>query len=413
MNVLWLSEIFPYPPNNGMKVWMMNFLRPLAQWHDITLITATETGEPPENVAFVQQFCREVQVVHCPLEDAQPRPDEQSLPASAKQFSFPALHQAVRDAMLRTSFDVVVVEMLRMAHYLPKNFDGLTVFNEHDVESLRYRSTIRMKKGLRRKLWCYQEYRRLRRYETEMVAKFDLCLCVAEHDVAILKRWAPSASVHYMPDPIDTEECEPFLNAPKDEKLISFCGALNYHPNVDALLYFYRDVYPLIKQQAPDVKLLVVGRKPTEEVMSLCDDPSVTGAWDQKDIKPFLARSAVSVAPVRLGGGTKVKILTAMSLGLPVVTTPHGLEGLHAEVGANLLVGRNAREFAQQVVRLLQDRQLRQSIAESGLRRLRAHYGMDVVSRNLHELLTAALERKRQREKVGVMEKTPMLQQLK
>jgi glycosyltransferase involved in cell wall biosynthesis len=398
MNLLWLGEIFPYPPNNGMKVWMINFMRSLPKWHDITLITASEAGEPAENVAVVERHVR-VQVVHCPPEHAQPTPSQQACPAAVKKFSFPAYHQAVRDAMAQTSFDVVLAETPKMMQYVPEKIDGLTVLAEHDVEALRYRSTIKAKKGLRNKWWCYQEYLRSRRYEIDCLKRADLTISVAEHDVEILRRWVPTANVQFMPDPIDLDECVPFLTAPKDEKLISFCGAFNYYPNVDAALYFYREVFPLVKQQAPDAKLLLVGRKPPQAITDLCDDSSVTGTFDQPDIKPILSRSVVSVAPVRLGGGTKVKILTAMSLGLPVVTTPHGLEGLHAQAGTDLLIGRNTREFAQHVARLLQDQSLRQAVADAAWRSLKECYDVEVVSRQFHELVTTALEEKRS--KVG------------
>jgi glycosyltransferase involved in cell wall biosynthesis len=207
-----------------------------------------------------------------------------------------------------------------------------------------------------------------------------------------------------VPIPVDTEESAPFLNAPKEENLLSFVGALNYYPNVDAVLYFYREVYPLVKQQVPGAKLHVIGRKPPQDVMNLCADPSVTILQDVPDVKRHLARSIISVAPVRMGGGTKVKIQTAMSLGLPVVTTPHGIEGLRAQDGRDILVGRNAREFAAHVVRLLQDKQLRRSISSAALRCIQTHYAMDVVSQQMHELLTGALEQKRQHGRVGVWE---------
>ncbi len=404
MHILWLAEIFPYPPNSGLKVWVMNFLRPLSQWHDITLITASENGEPSENVEYVKQFCRDVQAVRCRPEETQPDSSQPFVPQAVRQFSFPALRQAIREARARTHFDAMVIETVKLAQYLPDDFEGVSVLNEHDVETLRYRSTIAGKKGLRSKFWCYQEYRRWRRYEAESVAKFDVCIALAAHDGAILKRWSPRANIQYVPIPVDTAESAPFLNAPKEENLLSFVGALNYYPNVDAVLYFYREVYPLVKQQVPGVKLNIIGRKPPAEVMALCADGSVRLLPNVPDVKPHLARSVVSVAPVRMGGGTKVKIQTAMSLGLPVVTTPHGVEGLRAQNGREILVGRNAREFAAHVVRLLQDPALRQSISAAALRCIQTHYAMDVVSRQMHELLTAALERKQKHGSVGVME---------
>ncbi|MCS6862758.1 MAG: glycosyltransferase family 4 protein [Abditibacteriales bacterium] len=400
MTLLWLSEIFPYPPNSGLKVWMMNLLRPLSQWHDITLITASEEGEPPESVEYMKQFCCDVRVVVCRPEDARPDSVRDGVagghvPHAVRQFAFPALYEAIRAARAGRRFDAMVIETVKLAQYLPNGFEGVSVLNEHDVEALRYRSTIAGKRGLRSKVWCYQEYRRWRRYEAAAVARFDVCVALAERDGAILKRWAPTANIHYVPIPVDTAESAPFLNAPKEENLISFTGALNYYPNVDAVLYFCREVFPLIRQKVPDVKLHIIGRQPPPEVMDLCADRSVSLLPNVPDVKPHLARSVVSVAPVRLGGGTKVKIQTAMALGLPVVTTPHGIEGLQAQNGREVLVGRNAREFAAHVVRLLQDPALRQSISAAALRCIQTHYAMDVVSRQMHNLLTAALEEKR------------------
>ncbi len=384
--ILWLPEFLPFPLNTGFKNAVFNLLKPMSKENEITLISFVHSSVNPDQAHLLKKCCKTI--VTIPLEDLKYRPNRLSkkIPHCMSQFS-PLMEKAINDALAQDFFDVVIVEGLSMAQYLTSKFNGLSIYRAHDVEALKYKSLSQRKKGLRTKIWRYLQYLKLKRYEIDIIKRFDLCITVSEHDRRVFRKWIQGVNIETVPIGISIEKYCPFRNIPKKENLISFCGTLNYPPNVDGLLYFYKKVYPYIRQKCPHVQLRVIGRKPPLDVLALRFDKSVEITGEVADIKPFLADCSISVAPIRLGGGSKVKIIQSMAMGLPVVTTPHGIEGIDVIVGRDLLVGSTPREFAKMAISLLTDQELREAVSRSARETIIKKYNREVIARQFTELI--------------------------
>jgi glycosyltransferase involved in cell wall biosynthesis len=395
VKILWLSTTFPYPPNSGLKTRVFNLMVPLAARHSITLVSFTHESTTPEDVECMRSYCSEVRTVAAvERKNDEIDPRWRNAPYyMASEFS-PEMEASVNEVLAQDSFDAIVASKIHAAPYVPDDFAGVKVFDSNDVATMQWKALMKQKKSWRAKFWYWRETFKLRRYERELVRRFDLCPVMSPRDRQVFQEWAPNVPAPLMPVSLEPSEYAPFVHAPKQENLISFCGTFNFMANVHALMWFYHQVYPQVRRAVPNAQLMIVGRRPPSSVQELCKDESVSGFWDVDDVKPYLARSIVSVAPMHVDSGVNVKCLVAMALGLPVVTTDIGWKGLEATPEQDVLIGRTPSEFAQQVIRLLRDPSLRQRISENGLQLIQSRYANDVIAARFEEELMRCAEAK-------------------
>lgn len=385
MKILWISPALPYPPDNGLKVRIFNLISPLSQYHDISLVSFVDTKEPQEeNISHLSKYCTTVRSVPFQPEGAKGYGLFNRLPDVVLVYFSSSMVKAIKEEISKRDFDIIIIESLKMAQYLPADFKGLSTLSTHNVESIKYRSLLELKKGIKKKTGALIQLSKLRRYEINMLNEFDLCITVSERDRYVFQKWSShrNMEIEEIPIGIDTAEYKPIEDEKKDGKTISFCGACSYEPNVDAILYFYKEILPIIKYEIPDVTFQVIGSNPPTEILNLASEDNITVTGYVDDVKTYLLKSSVFAAPLRMGGGSKVKIIQAMGSGLPVVTTPEGARGIHATPGKDLLVADNSRGFAQHVISLLQNEDLRTSISKSARECIVARYDMDVVAGN-------------------------------
>jgi glycosyltransferase involved in cell wall biosynthesis len=234
------------------------------------------------------------------------------------------------------------------------------------------------------KLLAGLDGRKLRRWELATVQRFDTVLTVTERDRQILLQAVPGLQRAFaIPTSVDLS-CNPPVELKPDSHNILFAGTMYWPPNVKAVLHFYRDIFPWVQAKVPEVRFIIVGKKPVRQVMALAKrDPAVTVTGYVEDIRPYWADSALAVVPLDVGSGIRVKILTAMAAGVPVVSTTVGYQGIDLTPGEHILVADSDADFADAVVRLLQDVDLRQRLAVAGRRLVEATYSWDVTYRKL------------------------------
>jgi glycosyltransferase involved in cell wall biosynthesis len=240
------------------------------------------------------------------------------------------------------------------------------------------------------------EARRTKRFEGWVLAEYEHTLAVAEPDRKALEvAWQSSLNgeieqrpqITVVPIAVDAEQLQPVNRSPGSQNIVTM-GTLHYPPNADGIRWFAREVFPLVRQQAPAARLTIIGKNPPPDFLQMqAGDPEavqVTGYVP--DLVPYLERSGVMVVAVRAGGGMRVRILEAFARGVPVVTTTVGLEGIDAEPGRDVLVADTPQEFAGQVVRLLGDPQLQQTISENGRCLVEARYDWRVILGKMGEI---------------------------
>jgi polysaccharide biosynthesis protein PslH len=394
LRILFVS---PYLPSL-IRVRPFNFIRQLAERHEITVLS-TDWASKISDRDRLLPYCQGVHLVplrrsaiarSC-LRAALMGDPLQAAFCRSLEFSGKLLE------LLETNrFDVAHVEHLRAAHLgevIPR--DLATLYDSVDSISLLLERTLESSHSGRQKLIAALELRRTRAYEAQVIRRFDRTIVTSPEDSRALRALAPEAPVSVVPNGVDLDYFRPLGIAHEPETLV-FSGKMSYHANVTALLHFVRDIFPLIKRERPGVRLRVVGSGPPSSVIDLARDPAISVTGFIPDMREAIGRAAVALCPVTVKVGIQNKVLEAMAMGVPVVSTREGAQGIQAQAGRDLLVADSAEEFAVHVCRLLNDSGLHESVAMSGRRFVESNHRWDVAAGRLEDLYVEAIHRRRQ-----------------
>jgi sugar transferase (PEP-CTERM/EpsH1 system associated) len=401
MRILWLKTDLLLPLDKGGKLRTWHLLRHLAGRHDITYLAFAEPGQPAADVEGMRQVASRVETV--PRADA-PKASLRfyadaamhlvdPLPYAVAKYRSVAFRRRLHALLEEGTFDLIVCDFLFPAVNLPKRLPCPAVIFTHNVESEIWRRHAETKPGVIGRLLYGMQYRRMLRYEGRTLRRFDGVLAVSDADHDTFTRLYPGAltgPVHVVPTGVDTGY---FTGSPAGSRTsdLVFTGSMDWLPNEDAMVYFCNHVLPLIRADAPEVRLSIVGRAPTPAVRKLADDPAihVTGRVD--DVRPYVSEAAVYIVPLRIGGGTRLKIFEAMAMGRAVVSTTVGAEGLPVKHGEHVMIADDPAAFARAVVRLLRDEDLRQRIGAAARALVVARYDWSAVAGTLEDALTGVV----------------------
>lgn len=369
MKVLFLSSWYPYPADNGSRLRIYHLLRQLSSRHEISLISFTEEPVSDDRLRAMRALCADVKTVR------QRRFQPGRLKAIAGFFStrprsvVDTYNEAMMQTVLRetTRFqpDVVIASQTDAAIYVQR-LAVRRVLDEVEVTVL-YEAYARERSKLRR-LRAWLTWQKLTAYLRGLLSDFDGYTVVSDAERRrVIEATATRVPVAIVPNGVDVEACARVVAQPEPDTLI-YSGALTYDANFDAVDYFLREIFPLIQAKRPGVRLFVTGKLDGVNLDALPRNDGVVFTGYLDDVRPRIAQSWVSVVPLRIGGGTRLKILESLALGTPVVATSKGAEGLDFEAGRELCIADTPSEFADQVVRLLEDRLLRETFSAAGRR---------------------------------------------
>ena len=379
MRVLFLSTWFPYPPNQGSKIRAYYLLKALAARHEVALVAFEDVDLDPTWVAHIRQLCTRVEIIRRkPFAVSAGRTWLgwlSPLPSAVVAIHSPEMAEQVSQIARSWKPDVVVALTFVTAPYALTVPEGFKVLDIDNFMARMLQEAIPMATISMARLRRWLAYRKFLRYESNLYPKFDLCLAVTEADrSAVLRQMSLRPDqIIVTPNGVDTQYNQLDTVTPVPNTLI-FNGALTYNANYDAMSYFLREIYPQIIRQLPDVRLRVTGSTVDVDLEGLPLDGHVELTGYLPDIRPAIAQSWVCVVPLRMGGGTRLKILEAMSLGTPVVSTVKGAEGLDVEDSTHLLLAETPGEFAKQVVHLLHSVELRESLRTNAKRLVSERY---------------------------------------
>lgn len=381
MNILFLSQLVPYPVDAGPKVRSYHVLQYLASvGHAVTLVAFTRASDHPEHVDHMRQICAAVYTV--PMTRARLK-DVWHLgrsllhrqPFLIARDEVPAMHQLLRRLMTQHDFDAIHADQLWMAQYaLTAGAEGhkrgkrpFLVLDQHNAVYLIPQRLATGERNPLKRLILAREAVAMRRYEEAVCHQFDRVIWVTDEDRQALSREKTRATMDLtIPICIDTEVKTAVLR-PHRPRRVTFLGGLHWPPNAEGIVWFAREVWPLIQTQVPDAMLTIIGKSPPDALQTP-ESPllnlDVTGYVE--DVLPYLAETAVFIVPLHAGGGMRVKILDAWSWGLPIVSTTIGAEGIQYRDGENLLIGDRADTFAEAVLHLLQEPDLAEEIGHRG-----------------------------------------------
>lgn len=399
MNILFLTQILPYPPDAGPRVKTWHVLRSLAmQGHSVTLISFVRPEEVP-HIPALENVCDAVHTVPIRRSRAadiwyMTRSFITSRPFLVERDDLPEMQAQVNALVKENEFDFIHADQLTMVQFALRGAAKTAtkkpkvIFDAHNavwsiVERMRENARWFLKPVLA------LEAIRVKRYEGEMLKRVDRVLAVTDIDragleealqVAKIKPDEKVAAITVVPIATDTGQLQPISRKPGSKNIVTL-GTLHYPPNADGIRWFFTEVFPLIRERVHDATLTIIGKNPPQDFLDLAAKTpaavKVTGYVP--DLVPYLEQSALMVVPVRAGGGMRVRILEAFAYAMPIVTTTIGLEGIHAKLEKDVLVADTATDFARRVVELLEDVSLQEKLSMNGRRLAETKYDWHVV----------------------------------
>jgi glycosyltransferase involved in cell wall biosynthesis len=395
MKVLLLTQVLPYPPDSGPKIKTWNVIKYLALHHEVMLVSFVR-GDRSDDVGHLEKYCCAVHTV--PMERGALRDlwyvglsFLTNQPFLMVRDDRVAMRRLVDRLASETRFDVAHADQLNMAQYAARVPGARRVLDAHNALWLLYKRLWGTMGPGPQKWLLGRDWRLLKRYEGRMCREFDAVLAVSEEDKAALREAVGRpVDITVIPIAIDTDEV-PVIERDARAGHILHIGTMYWPPNVDAVNWFVSQVYPLIRQQRPDVQFDVVGSRPPAELLALNDAGlgiNVTGYV--KDPTPYQRQAAVMVVPLLAGGGMRVKILNALAAGIPIVSTSLGCEGIEVTPGQDILLGDTPEAFAAQVLRVLEYPDLGRQLAANGRKLLQERYDSRCACRRLDEVYARA-----------------------
>jgi len=287
-------------------------------------------------------------------------------PYAVSRFARDDVRSRIAGWFAEKCFDVAVCDFLDAAVNFPEKLTIPSVLFQHNVESEIWRRHAETERNFVRKRMYIVEFRKMLRYEQEAVRNFHHVIAVSENDRSLMTQWVDGDRITVVPTGVDLSQYSPGPSATESSPLVMFVGAMDWEPNVDGMEFFCREVWPTIQAQVPGARLRIVGRNPGKRTERLaCDSIEVTGLVPS--VVEHLRESSVVVVPLRIGGGTRLKVYEAMATGKAVVSTTVGAEGLEVHHGEDIMIADGSQVFAQAVIMLLRNRNLRSKFEKAAL----------------------------------------------
>ncbi len=392
MKILWVKSDFLHPTTRGGQIRTLETLKRLHQRHEIHYV-AFDLMDQPEGPAYASEYCtRAYPVLHrVPKKTSLAFVGQlaagvfQSLPVAVSRYRSKAMKRQIQQILRVQKFDAIVCDFLFPAPNMPDL--ATCVLFQHNVESTIWKRHVEHAAGFARRTYFQLQARRMLAYESQVCRAVKSVIAVSEADAGIMREQYGVQRVAAVPTGVDLEFFARPANPPRVADLV-FLGSMDWMPNIDGMRWFVSEVLPLIRERRPECSLSIAGRKPAAEILALAArDPGIQVTGTVPDVRPYLWGSAVSVVPLRIGGGTRLKIYEAMAAGIPVVSTTVGAEGLDIREGETIRIGDDPRTFADACLELLDHPDQRARMAGNALHMIEERYSWEVAARRFEELL--------------------------
>ena len=376
MNILYLCHRFPFPPKRGGKIRPFNMIRHLsAQGHAVTVCSLARSPEEAIEAQGIAGHCHgfHVENVLAPVQLLRMVVRLPVLtPSSMGYFYSPRLARRVRELVSSGKWDLIFVHCSSVAQYVEDVTDVPKILDFGDMDSQKWLEYANFK-SFPLSLGYRLEGTKMLHAEKRLARRFDMCTATTRAEWETLQSYQTGAETDWFANGVDADFFCPTDNS-YDADTLSFIGRMDYYPNQECMSRFCAQAWPLLKAVRPALKLLIVGADPSPEMRDLGDLDGVTVTGSVPDVRPYIRNSALMVAPLRIARGTQNKILEAMAMGVPVVTSTVAAGGVDALVKDHLLVADSAQEFAQGVLRLVENPTERQRLAVAGRARMLSHH---------------------------------------
>jgi sugar transferase (PEP-CTERM/EpsH1 system associated) len=387
MHILWIKTELLHPVDKGGKIRTYNMLKELKRNHRITYLTLDDGAASASERASASEYAHEVVCVPYKPREKFTRAfyaelllnSVSSLPYAIRKYQSPQLHREVSERA--KSVDLVVCDFLAPAANVPRHLGCPTVLFQHNVEAMIWKRHYEVQRNLVKKSYLFTQWLKMRAFERRACRRFDAVVAVSKEDCEQMQHDYGVAEVFEIPTGVDTNFFHPSGKEKTTAHNIVFTGSMDWLPNEDAINYFTEEILPRIKQKIPDARLTVVGRNPYPSLLELAKkDPAVIVTGRVDDVRPYMERAAAYVVPLRIGGGTRLKIYEAMAMEKAIVSTTIGAEGLPVANGTELLLADTAEEFATAVLKVLDDKAFASELGAKAAATVRQNFGWQQVA---------------------------------
>ncbi len=405
MRILFIAPRFPFPLDTGAKIRTYNLIKQLAKNFKVDLACfsfgCTDKG-------YVSEFLKIGVEVHL-ITLSDPKILEKinnlllnALPYSISKYLSREMEDLLRLLNKRNKYDLVHFDHLHTAFYRGCFNGQICVMDEHNVEFKILERCASVEKNIPKRILFSLQAKKMRVFESQKLRKFSFCLSVSGNDGDELTKASNNQTkIHVIPNGVDTDFFQPSFsdrskmmnnqNYSQGENSLVFTGSLDWLPNDDAVVYFCKDILPLIWQQKADVRFYIVGKSPSARLRRLCQNENriiLTGRVD--DVRSYVARAKIFVVPLRIGGGTRLKILEAMAMGKAVVSTRLGAEGIEYEENTQIVLADTPKTFAEQVLSLLNDPQKTECLGREAREFVCQKYDWNTIGEKLNTIYEKA-----------------------
>lgn len=398
MRLLWLNANLLLPLDKGGRLRTWHLMRHLAARHDITYLCFAGAQDVERYGPAMSEVCTRLETV--PRRDA-PKGSLRfyarvaghvldPVPYAVAAYRSRGFRRRLEALLAGGGFDRIICDFLVPAVNLPRRLPCPAVLFTHNVEAEIWRRHADTATNPLRRALYHQQWRRMQRFEGHALARFDRVLAVSDVDRETFHRLYArefQGPTTVVPTGVDTSYFRPAPSTEPGPNQLVFVGSMDWLPNEDGVTWFCRDVLPRIRAEVPEATLSIVGRAPTAAVQRLADGAGVVVTGRVDDVRPALHEAAVSIVPLRIGGGTRLKIFESMAAGTAVVSTSIGAEGLPCEPGRHLLIGDDPDAFAGAVVTLLRDPGRRAAIAAAAHELVVTHFDWSAAAAHLERAL--------------------------
>ena len=387
MKILFAANRFPYPPFRGDKLKIYNLAKRLCKDHELHLLTFLEDRGDLDHLPALDGIFKHIHLVTHPKLKSYVNVLKGLLgktPLQVSYFASSKMHRKVQHLLSEENYDVVHVQHLRMAQYFAKHKNVPRILDLPDAYSLYWKRRIDATTGIK-KHFNTMEFNRVKEYEP-ILNQFNKTLVCSREDKSWLETQQQINNVDILPNGVDTSTYFSAAHNYVNNKTILFTGNMDYAPNVDAVQYFAKEIFPLILEEHPHVQFVIAGQRPVDAVKALASNKIIITGFVQ-DLKEWYQEAAIVVAPLRFGAGTQNKVLEAMAMAVPVVSMNVGFQGLNIDSGEGVILAMDTLPFANACNQLLSNQGLRKEVGEAGKQVILSQFDWDVVAKKLEAYL--------------------------
>jgi len=396
VKILFISYDFPFPPAGGSISRDYNLIKQLSRHHELHWINRTIRGKiKQEYKDEMKKYFTEMDIVEWDY-NHDPAGLLKSMitksPYIIRRFQSDQMKNLVSKKISENQFDLIFCDHIYLSQYIADNIAGsIPVIPNNEDCGFTYYKRMTENSGLTRSVYARSQWKKLLEYEIEVLKKYKVYITTSEKEKELISEYYNEAEIVVIENGVDTEYFSPGIRNDSAPNIV-FTAWFKYYPNVKAAIDFANNVFPEIRKAIPDIKFYIIGKEPPPSVKKLENKERIIVTGYVDDVRDYLRNADAAVVPLQIGGGTRLKILEAMSMKVPVVSTALGAEGLDAEDGRDILIAHDDKDFVSKVIRVIKDKQLSGLLSVNGRKLTEEKYNWEISGNKLNEFLNSFVE---------------------